>query len=237
MHINLSDYVAGGYFITKYADEGFWKSELMPERVVSVSTCISKILEISWGWNTVEHKEEIESFGIDTAKLQQLRAWCGEKKPGALYTLEVAREFIAEFLPQKHDVLLVGVGLPNNLVGDFLQQNWHIVLDTNTQVQSKDLWSIGYVLSGQKPLPEGGKPLGFEVISYFASTFSDTWLCSLLEREMYELFNIRTNEYGLINSLEEARKVYEWIAEDKMQGKRAEPLPYHPWLLVQYPLT
>ena len=51
---------------------------------------------------------------------------------------------------------------------------------------------------------------------------------------MNELFGIRPNPYGLIDTYEDAKKVADWIAEDKHRG---EPLPYYPWLIVQYPLA
>jgi hypothetical protein len=54
---------------------------------------------------------------------------------------------------------------------------------------------------------------------------------------MHELFGIRPNQYGLISTYDEAKKVHDWIAEDNMQGTRAEPYPYDAWLLVSYPLT
>jgi hypothetical protein len=96
---------------------------------------------------------------------------------------------------------------------------------------------VNYALSEGRPLPQRGNALGFEIVSYVYSGFSHSWLCGGIERDMNQLFNIRPNEYGLINSYDEAKEVYEWIAEDKLQGTRAEPEPYHPWLLVQYPLA
>jgi hypothetical protein len=53
---------------------------------------------------------------------------------------------------------------------------------------------------------------------------------------MVNLYNIRPNSSGLIDSYDDAKKVYVWIAEDHMQGHRAEPEPYDIWLLISYPL-
>jgi hypothetical protein len=233
MDIDLGDYIAGGYFITKYADEGFYKSDLLPERVVSVSGCIGKPMEVVWGWDIARYQWEIQNFGIDSKKLEQFQKWCSGKTPGALYTLELAKEFIIEFLLQKDDVLLIGVGLPKPLVDDFLIQHKQTVFHANEQVYRDALYSVNYALSEGKPLPPDGNALGFEVVSYVYSEFNHSWLCSNLERDIYELFNIHTNEYGLINNYEEAKKGYEWFIE----AKQGEPEPYHPWLLVQYPTS
>jgi hypothetical protein len=82
-----------------------------------------------------------------------------------------------------------------------------------------------------------GEVLGFEVISFEYGDFSHTWLCSRLDAEMNQLFGIRPNQYGLLNEYDEAKKIYEWIAEDEMMGTRAEPVPYSFWLLVSHSLT
>jgi hypothetical protein len=53
---------------------------------------------------------------------------------------------------------------------------------------------------------------------------------------MHELYGIHPNQYGLIDSHEDAEKVSEWINEDRIGHSRGEPDPYYPWLIVQYPL-
>ena len=66
--------------------------------------------------------------------------------------------------------------------------------------------------------------------------FGHSWLCSGLERDMHERFGIRANNKGLLDSYADAKQVYDWIADDAMQGARAEPEPYALWLLLAYPL-
>ena len=79
--------------------------------------------------------------------------------------------------------------------------------------------------------------LGFEIASFAYHDFGHSWLCSGINQDMYQLYGIHPNAYGLIDTAEDARKVYDWIAEDEMQGRRAEPEPYAYWLLVSYPLA
>ncbi len=85
-------------------------------------------------------------------------------------------------------------------------------------------------------LESGGTALGFEVIG-FGYGLECTWLCSGLEREMFCKFDIRPNEYGLIDTYAQAQKVHDWILEDEQKGIRAEPIPYNFWLIVKYPLS
>lgn len=84
----------------------------------------------------------------------------------------------------------------------------------------------------------GGTPIGYDILSYGGyRDFGHSWLCSGLEKDMHELFGIRANELGLLATYDDARKVYEWIAEDECKGIRAEPEPYDMWLLLSYPLS
>jgi hypothetical protein len=235
MDIDLGDYVAGGYFVVKYCDDGFWRSDLMPERVISLSGCIGNVLDIMWGWNINGSKQDISDFGISELNLKAFQVWCGGKDPGGLQSLEIARQFIKQFLPHDNDVLLVGAMLHRELVDDFVEMTKGVD-DPLQSSQIKRVYGVHYGLAQRQVVPSNGQALGYEVISLFDSNFSCSWLCSNLQQDMYALFGIRPNQYGLINNYEDAKKVYEWIAEDKQQGFRAEPLPYHPWLLVQYPI-
>jgi hypothetical protein len=217
--IDLKDYVAGGYFVAKYTTEGFWRSPLLPERVVSLSSCIGKQLDVVLGWNVDQYKKEILEFGIRADKLESFKDWCGGQTPGGISQLETARYVINEFISTSDGLLLLGAALRHELLENFIHQVPTFAVDKAHSIDAD------------------GTPLGFEVISHFASHLSCSWLCSGLEKDMNELFGIQPNQYGLIDSYADAKQVYEWIAEDKMQGTRAEPLPYYPWLIVQYPVN
>lgn len=82
----------------------------------------------------------------------------------------------------------------------------------------------------------GGNALGFEVASFAYNDFSHSWLCSPIPQEIVKLYGIRPGQLGLIQSEEDARKVYQWVVEDEPEQQRGEPEPYHYYLLVQHPL-
>ncbi len=230
--IDLRDYVAGGYFILKDSSEGFQHSTLLPERVISVSGCIGDILEPYWGWNLKENQAHLDRWGISADLIDQFRAYSTDRHekdygfPGVFYSLDAARHFAVTFLSPIENALLIGIALPRNLVDTFLA--------TNTQ-PNEIPYGVNHMLSRNESLALTGTTLGFEIVSYNINP-GHSWLCSGLEKEMHELFGIKPNRYGLIDTYAEARQVYDWIAEDKQQGKRAEPEPYYPWLIVHYPL-
>lgn len=230
--LDLRDYVAGGYFILKDSAEGFQHSTFLPERVISVSPCIGDILEPYWGWNLKDNQTHIDKWGISADLIDQFRAYSTDRHeqdygfPSVFYSLDAARHFAATFLSPVNNALVIGTGLPRHLVEPFL----------TTNTQPNDIpYGVNHVLSKNESLALSGTILGFEIVCYNIN-LGHSWLCSGLEKEMHTLFGIKPNGYGLIDTYAEAKQVYDWIAEDKLQGTRAEPEPYYPWLIVQYPL-
>lgn len=230
----LADYYSGGYFLIRASHPGWeqLKTELLPEKIVSLSTCITPRLGVYWGWKPGDKNAALE-FGIPEAKLEDFILWCSTvhqssiDHPSMFYSVEAVRRFIEQFLQDTSDLYIIGVGLPK----DIEAMNW-------CEEWSKDEvpYGIENRIRQHLSLEEGGTVLGFEVVSFGYNDFGHSWFCSGLARDMHDLFGIRPNGYGLINTYEEARKVYEWIAEDEMRSTRAEPEPYDFWLLVSYPL-
>ena len=110
------------------------------------------------------------------------------------------------------------------------------VYDSHAGEYREEVYGVSKVVRGGQPLAAGGQALGYELLSY-DQNINDSWLCSGIERDMADQFGIRPNAHGLIATLDEAMQVYDWIAEDEQRGHRAEPEPYYPWLLVDYPLA
>lgn len=232
--MNLADYSSAGYFLVR-ANRPDWPQfnvELLPGKVVSLSACLCPRLDITWGWTPGDPEAALE-FGINEERLEEFLRWCKQDfeadvdYPGMFYSTDAARLFIQRFVDDTGGLYLVGVGLSKEL-----QKIARKRFDGDSRIHG-----IEQQTTRRLPLENGGTALGFEVVSFSYNDFGDSWLCSGLERDMHRLYGIRPNSYGLLNTFEEAQIVYNWIAEDKMQGRRAEPEPYYPWLLVSYPFT
>jgi hypothetical protein len=180
MDVNLSDFVAGGYFVVKYSYDGLQRSDLLPERLISLSECVCRHLDIVWGWNieNYDHRERLANFGIPADKVDAFCQWCIGKEPGALYSLDIACEFIAEFLTDTSDVVLVGVAMYKAMVDDFLAANKQKVYFANEHVYKEFIHGVNYVLSEGNTLPMGGNLLGFEVVGYSYNDLGHSWLCT-----------------------------------------------------------
>jgi len=226
--IDLNDFYLEGYVLLR-ADHPGWeqlKDGLLPDRLVSLSAHICPHLQIYWGW-VPGNRDAAIRFGIPEERWDAFREWC--KRPltldamSAFETIESARDFIQQFLPDVENLYLIGAAYPKSLAE----------VDIEATHQEGKTTS----LERRILLESGGEPLGFEVVSFAHNDFGCSWLCNYLHKDMHELFSIRPNGYGLIEREDDARKVSEWIAEDEMKGTRAEPEPYDYWLLVSYPLA
>jgi hypothetical protein len=243
--IDLNDFIAGGYLLTKYGERQPGRNaDLLPERLVSLSDCIAPILQVYWGWNLDQYRQAALDFGIPADKLPVMQQWSIRPElghPDIFYSLDAGRRCAHDL--SLSQVLLLGIALPHESVDTFLDENRLYKSDyvegeflNERELLPKEWWGIQRALYQHQPLPASGEILGFEIASYYMN-LGHSWLCSGLERDMHEQFGIRPNAHGLIDTYEDAKKVYDWIAEDEQQGHRAEPEPYYPWLIVSYPLT
>lgn len=231
--VDLGDFYSGGYFLLR-AGRPDWPppfSEFLPSgNLISLSDCICRQrLSVIWGWNP-GNREAALAFGISETPLNEFIAWCGTEYRQSMdlismfYSPEAARHFIKRFDLDTDNLFIIGAGLPKAL-----HQAW---LEEET-----DHEGITKRIKQAMPIELGGETLGYDVVSYSYHDFAHSWLCSGLEKDMYELFGIRTNQHGLLATSADAKQVNDWIAEDNEQGTRAEPEPYDYWLLVNYPLN
>lgn len=232
--IDRTQFYSGGFFLIRCNKPlvGLANDGLLPSKLIGLSDCISLRIDIVWAWHP-SYKESILDFGIPKTQLEEFKEWSVKAFPvtfniGGLFNNEKdAQRFVKKFNLNPMDLYLIEAGLPAYLEAD----NWRgSTPDINNE------GGIEKRISQQVPILSSGEVLGYEVLGFELNNFSTSWLCNYIHRDMFELYGIRPNGYGLIDDFDDARKVYEWIAEDEMAGTRAEPIPYDFWLLVSHPL-
>lgn len=229
--IELSDFYSGGYFLIR-ADRPDWPppfGEHLPDKLISLSPCICpNRLSVTWGWIPGD-REAALYFGVMETKLDDFISWCQRSYPtqieyNSVFTsILFARQFVKEFIEDTRDLYLIGIGLHQER-----QTIWKREVNREEGVIKR--------IKRRLPIEEGGLPIGFEIVSRFHYEFSHSWLCSGLDRDMNELFGLRTNASGLIDTYSDAKMVNDWIDEDDEKGSRGEPEPYDSWLFISYRL-
>jgi hypothetical protein len=221
------DYICGGYFLVKTVGRPKVISELVPETLLTISTCFTDVAPDVWA--VAEYKvtddervAEAAKLGIPSSALPRLTRLLseaiGSELPNAFPNLAVAEAFYAE-CTDKADVALLGIGL-------------HPTLLSSAHAQRDDEVNRGYGLleriESQRRLASGGEPLGFEPLGLDGTHFH-SWLCHNAPVEALEEFGVRPNDAGFIDSFDNAVRITEHL---KRTG--AEPGIWEPWLIVRY---
>jgi hypothetical protein len=224
----MNDYVSGGYYVVKAIPRPGDLSDILPNDLLTMSNCFTNIVRdiIQLQWDKYDNvseaiADEARDFGIPQARIPELVTWAkaqhntnylvySEVEPA----LELRRRFITA--PSTH---VVGIGLHKSLLDSFESQ---LAKDMNRGIGLVEL-----VNENRSPA-EGGNVLGFEPLGFEATMFH-SWLCHYAPDEAYKRFGIRPNHLGLIDRLEDARQVNDYLLETG-----AEPAIWEPWLLLDY---
>ena len=235
-----TDFIAGGYFITKAIEPPVWRTttdaELLPARLITLSNCLTGFAPDDWALEWVQYTaenrlEKAARFGLTAETLPALTHWVTEQFnkaeigwPNLFYTVNTARQFKNQFLPASQDLVLLGLGLDPALVDGFLEK----------VKPPEGIGAAGvYEALGQKQkLETGGEFLGFDFLGFDTGAFH-SWLCNLSAREVYTATGIRPNDWGLFSKPEEAKTLAQYAGRP---GVSLEPATWLPWLVVKYPI-
>lgn len=237
--IQFSDYLCGGYFLTRPSKRKDWSAEFLPNSILSISRDICDFVPDTWciEWTRDGESIRLESaqkFGLKPDALKELTNWATkhfDEEFGAWYAifkLETAQYLRKRFLSHLNDVVILGVGLHKTLCDDFLEKTKAPPSQPGFAPNGE---ACDYLAISKKlnPAP-GGIPLGFEPLSRGIVAYDHSWLCNHLEKEALEM-KIPINNVGLIGDYTEALKFTNFINEGKI---KAEPDPWWPWLLIDY---
>jgi hypothetical protein len=229
--VAITDYISGGYYVLKTIPRPHDLSDILPSTLLTLSTCFTRVVRdiIGLQWDKCENvresvAEEAREFGIPQARVPELVAWAKAQRNrnDIVYSevepaLELRHRFIGE-----PSARVVGIGLHTSVLDSFESQ---LEKDIN-------LGSGLLELVREKRSPaEGGKVLGFEPLGFEATTFH-SWLCHYAPDEVFKRFGIRPNQLGLIDGLDEAKRVNDYLLETG-----AEPAIWEPWLVLDYTAT
>lgn len=228
--IYLDDYVAGGYFITKYVEREHWiaaSSDLLPLKLLSVSELIADLAPTTYP--LIDATSDIyEQYGIAPETIPDVKQWWTENDRNEIgwqhtfYELGFAQQFVKRFVTKTEDVAILGAAVHRKYV--------ELVLDGYDPTVACGCGVEEVVARGLSPAP--GDVLGFDILSYEYCRFN-SWITPSYPQVIFEELHIRPNQYGFIDTLEEADRCDEFMtASDDM----ALHGWWMPWLMIRYPL-
>jgi hypothetical protein len=224
----MTEYICGGYYLLKLIPRPKRVSEILPDHLLTVSNCFTAVLTdiIQLQWDEYEKvkdaiAEEATEFGIPESQIANLVLWAKTQRNNnyLVYTdVAPALELLGRFITDP-TARVVGIALHLSLLDSFQSQ---LSKDVNKGVGLLEL------VNERRPPAEGGNPVGFEPLGFEATKFH-SWLCHYAPDEVYKRFGIRPNHLGLMDRLEDARQVNDYLLQTG-----AEPAIWEPWLVLDY---
>ena len=243
--MNLANYIACGYVITRPVERITGGAELLPEQILSISSELCpRVPDYSaMPWANMDLEERYREsttprqLALSREAFQQVGTWVtllwktdGLKWMDVFVAPEIARHFITETLAAHRDRLLIlGVGLHRRLVDEFLAA-CQPPAGSTPPAPSEATYGVYDMVANRGALAAGGAVLGFEPAGYAYGDFT-SWLIHGLHVECHARFGIRPNRWGLLETAEEAARCANHLRG--VEGK--EPGWWQAWLVAQYP--
>ena len=203
----------------------------------SICNCVNPIFPDSWGLPWVTTTEEkllaIQTrLGLTDAEFKEMQdslniAFNEERFgwPNVWLNLKDAQEYYKRYLQTIPHVKLLAIGIPSHYFDECLE-----AAEPDAGMGKAGLYLR--LLEPQK-LVDLDHALGFELLNLDVGNIGHSFLCNHLEKE-YQKMELTFNEHGLLADYKNAKRAEEIT---NLDTTGAEPGPWFPWLIVEYPLT
>jgi hypothetical protein len=234
--IDDTAYYAGGYYLIQgYAFPLEIHKGLLSGLVYTVGDVCDHFPDV-WGlswWSDSEEKAKAKALlGLSEEAFVEFQAWVDdlfESKyfgwPDVWMDRKMAQEFnrryIAGHIP---DVKLLGIGLPQAAVADFIAS--HIY------GPGVDIPGVEKMLARYESLGSDGHIIGFDTLGYGGYGRFDSPHCTGLFEDAAERFGIQFNDVGLMSSFEQANQLAAYA-----EAEEVELASWFPWVVMEYPLA
>jgi hypothetical protein len=246
MTVHVADYVASGYFLSRYAGTldctGIQLRRISMGHDHSQRRFFPESWALSWCRESRERRvREAAVFGISEAELDDVIAWADGTFGSdfgawdAFFTLDAARDAARSLLRSSTDLELWGVGLHRSLVSVFCEASAPPPQQPGYAPVGASALHVATCIR-TAALAEGGTILGHEIlIPDVGCSFNSPESLHIDEQPQLRDAGVIPNEHGLIDSFDEALACSKLIEPDPAQ-QRDPTTGWLPWLIVRYPL-
>jgi hypothetical protein len=231
----LQDYVCGGYFLARVA-RSYRKSAFLPNAIVTVSECLTQTLPNSWAieWMQDDQKRRQESArrcGLDGDDIERFILWTTERVNrdeigvnNVMFSKSTADDLLQSFAFDRTDWRLLALGLRKDRIESFLA-------NLRPDQGPRTFGVRDAVKHRKEPNPKGDL-LGYDVLGMNGCGEFHSWFCNSLEERIATELGIRPGPDGLLATYAEAEACAEYAA----RPGAAEPVAWHPFAMINYPI-
>ncbi|MEM7234413.1 MAG: hypothetical protein AAF517_19700 [Planctomycetota bacterium] len=220
-----AEYIVGGYF---FIAEGEAPSELLPASFLSPTDCICRIVPgdagLPWIASPPSSTDLRTFLQLSESDLLDLQRWLEARTeendygwPSVFLREDLAAEFRQRYLQARNDVHLISVAFAavdlEDAVRDFESQG------------IEDCGVARKLVEGEALDPTRGQPRGFDILGIEFNGGFHSFPCNGLESDFVEVLGISLNEFGLIDSRDDADRAAKYTNEE---STGAEPVPWFP---------
>ncbi|MDU9693829.1 hypothetical protein O0Q50_21865 [Priestia aryabhattai] len=232
------NYTSGGYYIVSATKRPNYTSEkVIPKSLFSASSCVSPFypsLDVLWNGDIEEKLEYAQSLHISNTEYEKLEKWIIQMSdlnlfgyPNVFVDVEYAKTFHSNWLGKASNTKIIGVATLEKYIIELIEfEGLRDVLPEDRVVVENLLLRSALISEGKRQL------LGYEILGYIKGTGSfHSYLCNGLEKDYSKHFNFKVNNFGLIETLEEAEKCASFSNEKDLE---AEEVLWLPWAIYEY---
>jgi len=227
--------ISGGWYVVRLLERpASLGSGLLPERVLTLSSCLTQFFPGSWAIEEASHSADARvagarKLGLEVGRLPALThemsaaTTAGELgRPCVWRSMEAARRAASRFGCASQDFALVELGVPVERADDLIAHT--------RPSRGADRGGFYEHLSERRLIHTGGEVLGWEPLGVEASGDFHSWLCNSLHDVAKVRLGVKPGAFGLLANEEAARAVDRMIAA----SVGAEPVPWFPGLVLRH---
>ena len=231
-------YISGGYYIVSPLERADCMDKtLLPETILSASACLCEFhpdTKILWEGSQKKKQTYSKKLNLSNNAFEELEGWVQKKYedktfnfPQLFTTVELAREFKKTFLNHLNDIRIIGIGLQENFVEEFLDE------EETLSKPAKERYGIETLIMNKTTIDmEASKKNGYEVLGFESGQFH-SYICNGLEEDYNNNLKFSLNENGFISNLEMAIGCCEYSNDEEVG---TEPVLWLPWAIFEYEL-
>jgi len=191
-------------------------------------------LDVLWNGDIEEKLEYAKSLNISNTEYEKLEKWIIQMSdlnlfgyPNVFVDVEYAKTFHSNWLGKASNTKIIGVATLEKYIIELIEfEGLRDVLPEDRVVVENLLLRSALISEGKRQL------LGYEILGYIKGTGSfHSYLCNGLEKDYSKHFNFKVNNFGLIETLEEAEKCASFSNEKDLE---AEEVLWLPWAIYEY---